>query len=108
MKKLVVVMVALLLSVVAAWAGALDDAEAAYLRGDYATALQIYRPLVAQGDALAQFDLGVMYRDGQGVTQDYAEAVKWERLAAAQGLAGAQNNLGKAYHEGQGVKSKLR
>ena len=38
-----------------------------------------------QGDADAQFNLGVMYETGGGVLQDYAEAVRWYRLAAEQG-----------------------
>ena len=42
-----------------------------------------------QGDAVAQFNLGVKYDNGQGVPQDYAEAVKWYRKAAEQGDAGA-------------------
>ncbi len=29
--------------------------------------------------------VGVMSRDGEGVTQDYKEAVKWFRKAAEQG-----------------------
>jgi TPR repeat protein len=45
---------------------------------------------VAQGFAVAQFNLGVMYSDGQGVPQNDAEAVRWYRLAAEQGHAGAQ------------------
>ena len=55
------------------------------------------------GDATAQYNLGVMYQDGQGVPQDDAEAVKWTRLAADQGLAVAQENLGFIYRDGQGV-----
>ncbi len=50
--------------------------------------------LAAQGDAHAQFNLGVMYDKGRGVSQDYAEAVKWYRKAAEQGHASAQHNLG--------------
>ena len=42
----------------------------------------------------AQYNLGVMYENGQGVPQDYKTAVKWYRLAAEQGDAGAQFNLG--------------
>jgi hypothetical protein len=34
------------------------------------------------GDAEAQFNLGVMYRNGNGVSQDDAEAVRWYRLSA--------------------------
>jgi TPR repeat protein len=56
-----------------------------------------------QGDAYAQYNLGLMYRKGQGVAQDYKEAIKWYRLAAEQGVADAQYNLGVAYYKGQGV-----
>ena len=56
-----------------------------------------------QGDAFAQFSLGVMYGNGMGVTQDYKEADKWYRKAAEQGNAEAQFNLGVMYEDGQGV-----
>ena len=45
-------------------AGPHEDALAALARGDYATALLLWRPLAAQGNALAQFDLGFMYVTG--------------------------------------------
>lgn len=80
-----------------------DEGMAAYQRGDYATALKEWRPLAEQGDATAQYNLGVMYRNGQGVPQDYKEAVKWYRMAAEQGHAFAQNNLGVMYDNGLGV-----
>ena len=35
-------------------AGPLEDANAAYYRGDYATALRLLRPLADQGDAIAR------------------------------------------------------
>ena len=76
---------------------------AAYQRGDYATAIRELRPLAEQGDAEAQYNLGVIYDRGQGVTQDYAEAVKWYRKAAEQGDARAQGNLGVMYSTGRGV-----
>jgi hypothetical protein len=56
-----------------------------------------------QGDAVSQFNLGLMYDSGQGVTQDYQEAVRWYRLAAAQGYADAQFNLAVMYANGYGV-----
>ena len=62
-----------------------------------------YRLAADQGNASAQFNLGVMYAKGEGVPQDYAEAVKWFRLAADQGDAMAQFNLGVMYAKGQGV-----
>ncbi len=75
----------------------------AYNKGDYATALSELRPLAEQGDADAQYNLGVMYDKGQGVAQNYAEAVKWYRKAAEQGYADAQYNLAQMYRKGQGV-----
>ena len=84
-------------------AAPMDDAKAAYERGDYAQALKILKPLAAQGHASAQFNLGVMYDTGRGVTQDYKEAVKWWKLSAAQGYADAQFNLGIMYENGKGV-----
>ena len=55
-----------------AYAGPFEDAKAAYSRKDYATALSLLRPLAAQGNATAQFVLGMMYNYGQGVVQDRA------------------------------------
>ena len=52
---------------------------------------------------MAQYDLGEMYRIGQGVPQDYKEAVKWYTKAAEQGIAFAQYILGVSYSEGIGV-----
>jgi TPR repeat protein len=57
-----------------------------------------------QGDAQAQFNLGVMYDYGQGVTQDDKQAVKWYRKAAEQGHPSAQTSLGVMYGRGQGVR----
>ena len=57
-----------------------------------------------QGYAKAQFNLGLMYYNGQGVRQDYTQAVQWYRKAAEQGLADAQYNLGVAYEKGKGVR----
>ena len=66
----------------------------AYNRGDYALALREFTPLAEQGDADAQFNLGLMYRNGEGVQQDHKESAKWFRRAAEQGHAGAQSRLG--------------
>ena len=79
-----------------------DGLDAAQ-RQDYKTAYKLWLPLAEQGDAIAQYNLGQMYYEGQGVPKDYKEAVKWYRLAAEQGNAGAQFNLGLMYDNGQGV-----
>ena len=74
-------------------AGPFEDGHAAYTRGDYATALRLWKPLATQGDASAQINLAFMYYTGQGVPQDYKEAGRFYKLAAAQGNAKAQYNL---------------
>lgn len=70
---------------------------------DYTTAMQAFRQLADQGNAEAQWNLGLMYKLGEGVPQDYAEAVKWFRKAADQGDPDAQQSLGLMYSDGQGV-----
>ena len=84
-------------------AGPLQDGDAAYKRGDYATALKLWRPFAEQGDAISQYGLGVLYLGGHGVPQDDIEAAKWFRLAAEQGNAGGEAILGSMYSGGQGA-----
>jgi TPR repeat protein len=82
----------------------LDEGLAAYHRGDYATALRLWRPLAERGLADAQYNLGSMFLEGsRGVRQDDAEAAKWFGLAAEQGHTVAQFNLGVMYRKGKGV-----
>ena len=85
-----------------AWAG-YEDGVAAYGRGNFPAALREFQVLVRQGDAAAQFYLGIMYDRGEGVAQDPAEAAKWYRRAAEQGNANAQFYLGSLYDRGMGV-----
>ena len=68
-----------------AFAQDLNKAVDAYNAGDYDTALQEWRLLAEQGDALAQFILGDMYYNGQGVLQDNVLAHMWFNLGAANG-----------------------
>ena len=56
-----------------------------------------------QGDASAQFSLGVAYDNGIGVIEDDVEAARWFHKAADQGIAKAQYNLGVMYAKGEGV-----
>jgi TPR repeat protein len=80
-----------------------DKGFAAAQAGDFVTALEELRPLAEQGVAGAQYNLGNMYYNGQGVLQDYSEAVRWYRLAAEQGNARAQFFLGLMYFTGDGA-----
>jgi hypothetical protein len=51
----------------------------------------------------AQFNLGLMYAEGDGIPKNYKEAVKWFRLSAEQGNIGAKTNLGWMHDYGYGV-----
>lgn len=97
----------LILALVLLWPVAgLADFDAgfdAYERGDFATAMREWRPLAEQGYAAAQFNLGIMYDNGQGVPEHDAEAAKWYRLAAEQGDADAQIRLSLKHAKGEGV-----
>ena len=62
------------------------------------------REQAAQGDAVAQTELGSRYYAGRGVSQDDAEAILWIRMAAEQGHAPAQYNLGLLYFRSRGVR----
>ena len=75
----------------------------AYIKGDYATALNEWRPLAEQGMPRAQYNLGAMYQEGHGVPQDYMQASQWYTLAAEQGDSFAQYSLGRLYRRGEGV-----
>ncbi len=57
----------------------------AYAKGNYQTALKNFKPLAEQGDARAQFCLGVMYTNGYGVPKDYIQAHMWLNLAGVDG-----------------------
>ena len=91
-------------------AGALEDGYFALNEGDYAIAVQLFRPLAKEGNVaarkalaiindyclvadkgngLAQFSLGLIYERGLGMPQDYVRAHMWFSLAAAQGTKGA-------------------
>jgi TPR repeat protein len=98
-------LVALALSIIClvapAWAD-FKSGEKAYQRGDYATALREWQPLAKQGQAVAQYQLGLLSANGQGVPKDDAEARQWYEKAAAQGHANAQVNLGSLYDYGRG------
>ena len=104
--RLLALFAALLLTVMGTLPSAaqtMEEARAAYARGDHATALRGFRIHAERGDAEAQLILGILYDKGEGVPQDFAEAVRWYRRAAEQGLAEAQFMLGLMYAEGEDI-----
>jgi hypothetical protein len=61
------------------------------------------RKAAEQGDTETENSLGLMFENGQGVSQDYTQAIYWWRRAAEQGNVKAQYNLGISYERGKGV-----
>ena len=95
MKKLITTLLtATLLFANTAYAGALEDANKAYDSGNYAKAMKLYKSPALKGLVDAQYNLGVMYANGQGVVQDYVAAHMWFNLAAAQGDKDAVKSRG--------------
>lgn len=98
-----VIAIVLLLAVQSAsavdfWAG-----STYYLRGDFTAALREWRPLAEEGDARAQFYLGIMYANGEGVPENDRQAAYWFRKSARQGNSQSQYHLGTLYANGEGV-----
>ena len=104
-RRLLIVSTLLLLLI----ASACEDrrADKAYLRGDYEKAHKDVEFLAHGGEPRAQYDLGLMYDQGQGVQQSDARAMEWYERAARQGEPRAQYNLGLMYLNGQGVPPDL-
>jgi TPR repeat protein len=81
------------------WAD-LDAGADAYERGDYATALKEWKPLAQDGNALAQFNLALLYQFGLGVERDMDIAIEWFERAAQQGQPDAQVAIGDLFMDG--------
>lgn len=86
------------------YAASYEEGKQAYLKKDYALALEILKPLAKQGDSQAQITMGLMYDYGHGVNKDPAESIKWYRMAAEQGVPLVQHDIGVKYFQGQGVE----
>ncbi len=70
---------------------------------DPAEARTWFERAAAQGLADAQFNLALIYANGDGVPADPRQAAHWCRLAAEQGFTAAQDRLGVMYIKGEGV-----
>ena len=84
-------------------AGNMEDGFSAAQKGDISTAYQTFKPFAEQGNVSAQYFIGWMYENGQGVAQDNKAAIKWYSHAAEKGYAPAQRNLSSMYANGKGV-----
>jgi uncharacterized protein len=97
-------LILLLLFSTTCWSADWAKGYAAFKGGDYATALKEWTPLAKQGHAIAQFNLGFMYANGEGVKQDKFKAVELYTKACDGGNAGGCIILGFNYESGEGVK----
>ncbi|MCX7192568.1 MAG: hypothetical protein NTY60_02935 [Proteobacteria bacterium] len=103
-----ILIVLMLLFAAGAQADTLSEAQRAQEAGDYAKAATLFIPLASKGDQVAQFNLGVLYTQGQVIQKDYRIAVQWYLAAAEQGHAQAQANLAELYATGKGVSQDFK
>ena len=75
-----------------------------YRKGDYAAAGEKWARLAKKGYSGAQYAMGGLYEEGQGVERDYPAALRWYGQAAEGGNAKAMGALGAMYVEGRGVE----
>ena len=74
-----------------------------YNKSKYIEAYEWYKKAADQGYSAAQYNIGVLYNNGYGVSQDYNKAYEWYKKAANQGYSAAQYNIGVLYNNGYGV-----
>jgi len=84
-----------------------EQGMAALTKGNYAEAYCRWKPLAERGYAEAQYHLGWLYANGNGMAVDIEKALDWWRAAAAQGHADAQFAVGLAYTTGEGIQADL-
>ena len=103
---------ALLLTLLLSPAAMADDAQdqqvesglAALKSKDFPEAIRILLPLAVEGNAEAQFQIGLMYYKGDGLPKDRCVAIVWLEKAARQAHARAALMTGFTFYFGGGVK----
>lgn len=70
--------------------------------GRMAEAVDWFRKAAEAGETSAQYNLAVLYNNGDDVPEDFTEAGYWYERAARNGSAPAQFRLGAYYFEGKG------
>jgi len=86
-------------------AATLADAKIAIRTQNFGKAVSILKPLASKGDRQAQYQLAVMYRNGQGVAENPGKAAQWMIRSARQGYKRAQYSMAVLYEEGTAVKA---
>ena len=75
---------------------------------DYTPGAEQLAKAAESGLATAQYLLGVLTDQGQGVPQDVARAVDLYRQAAAKGVRSAQARYGMALLQGRGTRRDVQ
>ena len=70
-----------------------DIAESFYNQKKYQKAFKLFKKLAEQGDSQAQYNLGAMYENGEGVEENIEQAKYWYKKSADQGNEDAQEAL---------------
>jgi hypothetical protein len=87
--------------------GDMAAAMEAMLEGNFAEAYCLWKPLAERGQPEAQYHIGWLYANGNGLRVDTERAVEWWRRAADQGLTDAQFAMGLAATTGDGMERDL-
>ena len=92
------------------YGGSFEDASRLYQKGSFKEAFKGFEALAKKGNPNAQYNLGMMYYNGTGVTQNKIMAFVWLELASNNGNKVAQNKLGSMYEKGEvkGTKDQLK
>ena len=64
------------------WAADFNKGVEAYQNGNYEVAFDEWAALAEDDDPMSQYGLGILYREGKGVSQDFDEAFNWFELSA--------------------------
>ncbi len=102
----VVALVGVVLTAGRAHAGYSEGVQA-YEAARFQDAIREFRSLVVRGHAGAEFMMGVMYFQGQGLVRNQSIAAIWFYKAALKGHAGAQLAFGSMHVRGIGVYQNL-
>lgn len=82
----------------------LEEAFAAYHRGDIPGAVAAFEPLAAAGEPRAQYFLGIIYLNEMVEAADVAQGVRWIYQSAKQDYLPALNEMARIYRSGTGVE----
>lgn len=82
----------------------LEVANIHYENISYAQALEWYKKAADKGSALANFKIGYLYDNGEGVKKDYKLAMESYKIAEEKKLPEAMAAIGWLYYNGHGVK----